>query len=223
MPETIDARLLSAIDDYVGRLYAPPDWALSNAIESAHRAGLPAINVSPSEGKLLNLLVGLAGARRVLEIGTLGGYSAIWMARALPPGGRLVSLEIDPRHAEVARNAVEAAGLAEKVEIRVGRALEVMEAMVLAEAPFDLVFIDADKDAYPAYLDASLLLLRPGGLILADNTIRGGDVLAPRDEAARAVAHFNERVAADPRLSGVIVPIMRERIDGLAVIRYLPE
>lgn len=215
-------RLLREIDAYVEDLFVTSDETLEAALRESRRAGLPEINVSPNEGKLLQLLVEIAGARRVLEIGTLGGYSAIHFARALPGDGTLISLEIDEHHAEVARKNVGRAGLSGKVEIRVGDAHELLAALLEnGEGPFDLVFIDADKVGYPDYLDWALRLSRPGSLILGDNTIRGGSVLDPRDATARATNEFNERVARDPGLSSIALPLIREYIDGLTIARVL--
>ena len=213
-------RLLAEIDGYVEELFAPQDEALEAALQESRDAGLPEIQVSPNEGKLLQLLAEMVGARRILEIGTLGGYSAILFGRTLPEDGSLISLEIEERHAQVARKNVERAGLAEKVEIRVGDARELLAGLVENdEGPFDVVFIDADKEGYPEYLEWSLGLSRPGSLILGDNTIRGGSVLDPRDGSARATQEFNERIARDPHLSAIVLPILRERIDGLAIAR----
>jgi predicted O-methyltransferase YrrM len=213
-------KLLGDIDAYVEGLFAPPDEALEAALLESRRAGLPEINVSPNEGRLLQLLAELVGARRVLEIGTLGGYSAIHFARSLPEDGSLISLELEERHAEVARANVERAGLADRVEVRVGDARELLASLVdNEEEPFDLVFIDADKEGYPEYLEWTMRLSRPGSLILADNTIRGGSVLDPQDGSARATREFNERVAGDPRLSGIVLPLIRERIDGITIVR----
>jgi predicted O-methyltransferase YrrM len=214
--------LLSRIDGYIEGLFAPQDAALEAAVRESRRAGLPEIQVSPNEGRLLQLLAELAGARRVLEIGTLGGYSAIHFGRALPMDGLLISLEIDARHAEVARKNVERAGLEEKVEIRVGDARDLLALLAEKdEDPFDLVFIDADKMGYPEYLEWSLRLTRPGSLILGDNTVRGGSILDPQDDSARAINEFNEKLAKDPRLSAIVVPLIRERVDGLAIARVL--
>jgi caffeoyl-CoA O-methyltransferase len=210
--------LLARIDDYVEGRFAPQDEALEAAVRGSRRAGLPEIQVSPSEAKLLQLLAEMVGARRILEVGTLGGYSAIHFGRALPEGGELVSLEIDERHAEVARENVDRAGLADKVEIRVGDARGLLARIAEnGEGPFDVVFIDADKEGYPEYLEWALRLTRPGSLILGDNTIRGGSVLNPEDGSARATGEFNERIARDPRLSAILLPILRERIDGLTI------
>ena len=220
---TDDTReLLREIDAYVENLFSPSDGALEAALRDSRRAGLPEINVSSNEGRLLQLLTEIAGSRRILEIGTLGGYSAIHFARALPDDGTLISLEIDEHHAGVDRNNVERAGLSEKVEIRVGDAHELLAALIEDdEGPFDVIFIDADKESYPEYLDASLRLVRSGSLILGDNTIRGGAVLHPKDATARATREFNERIATDPRLFSIALPLIRERIDGLTIARVL--
>ena len=220
---TDDTReLLQEIDTYVEDLFSTSDETLEAALRDSRRAGLPEINVSPNQGRLLQLLTEISGARRILEIGTLGGYSAIHFARALPDDGTMISLEIDDHHAGVARDNLERAGLSEKVEIRVGDAHELLDSLIEdEEGPFDVIFIDADKESYPEYLDASLRLARSGTLILGDNTIRGGTVLDPRDATARATREFNERIARDPRLSGIVLPLIREYIDGLTIARVL--
>jgi len=220
---TDDTReLLREIDTYVEDLFSPSDEILEAALRDSRRAGLPEINVSPNEGRLLQLLVEMVRARRILEIGTLGGYSAIHFARALPEDGALISLEIDEHRAGVARNNVERASLSQKVNIQVGDAHELLSTLIEDdEGPFDVIFIDADKESYPDYLDASLQLVRPGSLILGDNTIRGGTVLNPQDATARATREFNERIARDPRLSSIVLPLIRERIDGLTIARAL--
>ena len=213
-------KLLREIDDYVAGLFAPQDGALEAALEDTRRGGLPEINISASEGKLLQLLVEISGARRILEVGTLGGYSSIYLARALPEDGTLLSLELREQNAEIARRNVERAGLVGKVEVRVGDARESLAALVESgEGPFDMVFIDADKENYPEYLDWSLKLSRPGTLILADNAIRDGAVLDPNDSSSRAMREFNEKLAKQPRLSAVLLPLIRDRIDGLAIAR----
>jgi predicted O-methyltransferase YrrM len=221
--DTEDTReLLQEIDTYIEDLFGSSDEILETALRDSRRAGLPEINVSPNEGRLLQLLTQMAGARRILEIGTLGGYSAIHFARALPEDGAMISLEIDEHHARVARNNIARAGLSEKVEIRVGDAHRLLTALIGDdEGPFDVIFIDADKESYLDYLDASLRLVRPGSLILGDNTIRDGAVLDPREATAQATREFNERIATDPRLSGIVLPLIRERIDGLTIARVL--
>ena len=203
------------IEGYIKELFLPGDEALDAALESMREAGLPSIQVPEALGRLLGILTRAVGARRVLEIGTLGGYSAIWMARALPAEGRLISLEADARHAEVARANVARAGLAERVEVRLGRAIDLLPALE-GEGPFDLAFVDADKVSYPAYLEWALRLLRPGGLIVADNVLRDGAVLDPTAEDARAVDRFNRAAAAEPRLDAIILPT-RGGHDGILV------
>ena len=214
--------LLEEIDGYIERLFGTSDEVLEATLRDSRRGGLPEINVSPNQGRLLRLLVEIAGARRILEIGALGGYSAIHLARGLPEDGELISLELDEHHADVARNNVERAGLSDIVEVRVGDAHELLDELIgNGEDPFDLVFIDADKEGYPDYLEASLRLVRPGSLILGDNTIRGGSVLDPQEETARATREFNRLVAEDPRLYGIVLPLIRERIDGMTIARVV--
>jgi caffeoyl-CoA O-methyltransferase len=212
--------LLLRIDSYVEGLFAPPDPALERALRHSHEAWLPEIQVSPTEGVLLRLLAEIAGVQRILEVGTLGGYSTIYLARALPEHGQLISLEVDEHYAGVARENIAEAGLEGVVEVRVGDARKLLARMVEEdEGPFDLTFIDADKGGYPEYLEWVLRLSRPGSLILGDNAIMGGSVMEPEEESARAIREFNERLAQDPRLSATILPLMRERVDGLAIAR----
>jgi caffeoyl-CoA O-methyltransferase len=220
---TEDTReLLEEIDGYIEDLFGTSDEVLETTLTNSRRGGLPEINVSSNQVRLMRLLTEIAGARCILEIGTLGGYSAIHLARGLPDDGALISLEIDEHHADVARNNVERSGLSGIVEVRVGDAHELLTDLVEnEEGPFDLVFIDADKEGYPDYLDASLRLVRPGSLILGDNTIRGGTVLDPQEETARATREFNRRIAEDPRLYGIVLPLIRERIDGLTIARVV--
>jgi caffeoyl-CoA O-methyltransferase len=214
--------LLETIDEYIEHLFGTSDEVLEATLRDSRRGGLPEINVSPNQGRLLRLLVEIAGARRILEIGALGGYSAIHLARGLPEDGELISLELDEHHADVARNNVERAGLSDIVEVRVGDAHRLLINLIEnGEEPFDLVFIDADKEGYPDYLQASLRLVRPGSLILGDNTIRGGSVLDPQEETARATREFNRLVAEDPRLHGIVLPLIRERIDGMTIARVV--
>lgn len=215
-------RLLRGIDDYVAGLFAPPDDALEAALRESEREGLPAIHVSATQGKLLQLLGEISGARRILEIGTLGGYSTIHFARGLPENGTLLSLELDEHHAGVARKNVERAGLSGRVEIRVGDARRSLEGLVEGgEGPFDLIFIDADKEGYPEYLDWSLRLSRPGTLILGDNAIRDGSVMDPNDPSSRAMREFNEKLSREPRLSALVLPLIRDVIDGIAIARVI--
>ena len=208
---------LREVDDYIQGLF-PPDEALLHALATSELEGLPQINVSPNEGRLLYVIALMSGARRILEIGTLGGFSTINLARALPEGGRLISLEYSPKHAEVARGNIERAGLGDRVDVRVGPALDSLaEIERRGEGPFDLFFIDADKITYPAYLERAIRLSRPGSVILADNVIRRIIIPPADDREGQAIADFNRRLAEDPRLESIILPIMRETVDGLSI------
>jgi predicted O-methyltransferase YrrM len=199
--------------EYISGLFAREDELLASLREEADRTGLPPIAISSDEGRLLQVLLATINARSVLEVGTLGGYSAIWMARALPPDGRLVSIEIEEAHARFAERYVERAGLSSKVEIRVGRALDVLPS--LDGQKFDAMFIDADKEPLATYFEWGLRLVRPGGLVIADNALWGGRVYDETvdDDKTRAVREFNRRMATDPRVIGIIVPTH----DGVAV------
>jgi predicted O-methyltransferase YrrM len=211
----------SAVDDYIADLFVSSDGALDRTLATSSAAGLPEIAVSPVQGKLLMLLAQAISARRILEIGTLGGYSTIWLARALPDDGQLVSLEFNSKHAEVARRNIAGAGLNTRVEVRVGRAQDTLPQLVAKGIePFDLIFIDADKPGYPDYLEWSLKLTRPGTLIIADNVVRNGEVVTPDtdDPNVQGVRLFNERLATEPRVSATILQVVgRKGYDGLAV------
>lgn len=217
----------AAVDRYIGDLFAPADSALAAALTDSAAAGLPGNNISATEGKWLMLLTRTVGARSVLEIGTLGGYSTIWLARALPAGSRLITLESDVKHAEVARANIARAGLADVVEIRVGRALETLPQIASeGRGPFDVVFIDADKENYPGYLEWALKLTRPGSLILADNVVRGGAVLRTDtdDPVVLGVRRFNAMLAAEPRVSATVIQTVGSKgHDGMAVALVLGE
>ena len=194
----------TAVDDYIGDRLLAPDPALAGALAANTAAGLPAIDVSPPQGKLLTLLAQLQGARSILEIGTLGGYSTICLARALPADGRLVTLEIDPHHATVARANLEQAGLSQLVELHVGPALTTLPGLAEAGAgPFDLVFIDADKQSSAEYVTWALQLSRVGSLIVVDNVIRAGAVADPAsdDSRVRGSRRLFDLLAGEPRLS----------------------
>ena len=208
------------VDEWVDALFNPPDAALEAALEASAAAGLPAIQVSPSQGKWLHLLASLIEARSILEIGTLGGYSTIWLARALPPDGRLVTLEVDPKHAEVARANLRRAGVAGRVEIRLGRALETLPRLATEGAgPFDLTFIDADKPSTAEYFDWAVRLSHPGSVIVVDNVVRRGAVADPADldPNVRGIRRFLERMAREPRVqSTVIQTVGRKGYDGFA-------
>ena len=213
-----DEQLLVRVEDYIERLFHAPDAALSEALKDAEAAGLPAIQVSPNQGAFLNTIARIAGARRILEIGTLGAYSTIWLARALPADGKLITVEVNPRHVEVSRRNLERAGLSGRVEIRLGDAGSVLAGM-RGEPPFDLVFIDADKRGYPKYLELVLPLSRPGTVILADNVIRDGLVLedAPTDPDVAGARAFNQAIARHPRLDSLILPSYKGKIDGISM------
>jgi predicted O-methyltransferase YrrM len=216
-----DQQTWSAVDDYVSRLLSPDDEALEQAISGAVEAGLPAIQVSPPQGKLLALLAKSIGARAALEFGTLGGYSTIWIGRALPDDGRVITLESEPAYAEVARANLERAGLAEKAEVRVGPALESLSALENEGAgPFDLVFIDADKASTPEYFAWSLEHTRPGGLIVADNVVRGGALVDPdtEDPTIPAQRRFHEMLSAEPRVEATTIQTVGSKgYDGFAI------
>jgi predicted O-methyltransferase YrrM len=217
----------TAVDDYSDAALVPADPTLDAALQAIADAGLPEISVSPAQGKLLNLLALGQGARRILEIGTLGGYSAIWLARALPSGGRLITLEADPRHAEVARANLVSAGLGDVSEVRVGRALDTLPVLHAAgDGPFDLIFIDADKPSYADYLAWSVRLSRPGTMIVADNVVRGGAVTdaGSRNASVRGVRRFIEALAAEPRVGATVVQTVgRKGYDGFALAVVLSD
>ncbi len=210
-----------SVDRYIADLFVGDDTALTAALEASTEAGLPAIAVAPHEGKLLYLLARAIGAKRILEIGTLGGYSTIWLARALPNEGRLITLEYDPKHAEVARANIAHAGLADRAEVRVGPALDTLpEIAAEGGGPFDFIFIDADKQGYVDYLDWSLQLSRRGTLIIADNVIRDGKVLDAdtQDSLVQGVRHFNEVLAAEPRvIATAFQSVGAKGHDGMAI------
>ena len=210
-----------AVDRYLENALVGPDEALAAALEANAAAGLPAIDVSATQGKLLYLLARIRGARTILELGTLGGYSTIWLARALPADGRLVTLELDPGYAEVARANVERAGLAALVEFRVGPALESLDALAAEGAgPFDLVFVDADKRTTPDYLRRALDLSRPGTVIVTDNVVRNGSLadLAATDPNAEGMRAAVALLAADPRVDATVIQTVGTKgWDGFAV------
>ena len=212
--------LWSAVDRYITEQLLPRDATLDAASEASAKAGLPAIAVAPNQGMLLHLLARLQGARHVLEIGTLGGYSTIWLARALPPGGRVVTLELNERHAEVARANLRRAGVDGLVEIRVGPALELLPRLAAEKhEPFDLCFIDADKQSNPDYFAWALRLSRRGSLIVVDNVVRDGAVIdaASEDASTRGVRRLFEVMGAEPRvIATALQTVGTKGYDGLA-------
>jgi len=215
----------SAADDFLAATLLPPDIALDECLAANHREGLPSIDVSPLQGKFLSLLAQIQGARRILEIGSLGGYSTIHLARALPAGGKLITLELDPLHARVARSNIARAGLSDKVELLEGPALDSLAHLHGRNLPpFDFIFIDADKTGYPAYLDASLKLARVGAVIVGDNVVRRGQIAdaANPDPNVRAVRDFIRQAAAHPRLNTTVLQTVGAKgHDGLLIARVI--
>lgn len=217
----MSAETWTAVDRYITELLVGPDPALDGALAASAAAGLPAIAVSAPQGKLLAILARAQGARNILEIGTLGGYSTIWLARALPPGGKLVTLELDPKHAAVARENLARAGLSHAVELRLGPAAESLRGL-LAEGrgPFDFIFIDADKPGYPQYFALALQLSAAGTLIVADNVVRDGAVADPdtTDPNVQAVRRYNALLAAEPRVTATVLQTVGSKgYDGFAI------
>jgi predicted O-methyltransferase YrrM len=213
--------LWTSVDRYITDLLVPPDAALDAALVASEAAGLPAIQVSPAQGKLLYLLARIHGARSVLEIGTLAGYSTIWLGRALPPGGTLITLEAEPLHADVARANIARAGLAAVVELRLGRALDTLPGLA-AEGlgPFDLIFIDADKANIPEYFDWALRLGRQGSVIIVDNVVRDGAVIdaTSDDPDVQGVRRLMVRLAGEPRVSATTIQTVGSKgYDGFTI------
>jgi len=211
----------AAVDQYIGHLLIPLDPVLEETLRSSDAAGLPEIHVSACQGKFLHLLARLQGARRILEIGTLAGYSTIWLARALPKGGKLVTLEFEPKHAEVARANFARAGLSQVIDLHVGPAIESLPKLA-AEGlgPFDFIFIDADKPSYPDYFPWALRLSRPGTVIIADNVIRNGAVADPTstDVYVQGVQRYHELVAAEPRVTATAIQTVGSKgYDGFSM------
>jgi predicted O-methyltransferase YrrM len=211
----------STVERYISDALVRPDAALDAALAASDAAGLPAINVSPNQGKLLHMIALLVGATRILEIGTLGGYSTIWMARALRPGGRLVTLEADPKHAELARRNIDAAGVGALVDIEVGAALDTLPGLAAAaREPFDLVFIDADKINTVPYFDWAVKLSRPGTVIVVDNVVRKGAVTNPAssDTDVQGMRRFYERLASERRVTATAIQTVGSKgYDGFAI------
>jgi len=213
--------LWTAVDRYIADLLVGEDPALEAALKTSADAGMPAIAVSPAQGKLLMMMAQMIGARRILEVGTLGGYSSIWLARGLSSGGTLITLEFDPKHAEIARANIKRAGLSEIVEVRLGRAIDTLPTL---EGLFDLIFIDADKVSYPDYLQWAIRLSHSGTVIIADNVVRKGAVIDAQssDANVRGVRRFNEILAADARVSATAIQTVGSKgYDGFTVARVL--
>ncbi len=216
----------NAVDRYLADALISPDQRIEDALDANACAGLPAIDVAPSQGKMLHLLARVQGARRILEIGTLGGYSTIWLARALPADGRLVTLELEQKHANVASSNIHRAGLSSLVEIRVGPALESLEKLHAENPePFDFIFLDADKPNNPNYLDWAVKLSRPGTLILADNVVRDGAIIDPdnRDPRILGTRSFLEKLGNHPRLDATAIQTVGVKgYDGFALAVVKP-
>lgn len=217
----MNQKVFEAVDHYISDLFIPPEEALTAAELSHQQENIPTINVSPNLGKFLYLLAKLSKAKKILEVGTLAGYSTIWMAKALPNDGRLISLEIDPHHAEVARKNIHRAGLSSKVDVRVGKAIDLLPQLAEEGAgPFDMIFIDADKPPYTEYLEWSLKLSRSGTLIIADNVIRDGKVLDLNhdDPMVKGAQRFNQTLAANKKVSATILQTIGvKEYDGMAI------
>jgi predicted O-methyltransferase YrrM len=217
----LDQKHWSTVDDYLVAKLVKPDAALDKALAESDRGGLPAINVSPCQGKLLHLIARMIAARRILEIGTLGGYSTIWLARALPPNGRLITLEFSQKHADIARANIERAGLLDCVDIRVGRALDTLPVIAReSPEPFDLIFMDADKESNRDYLGWAIKLSRPGTVIITDNVVRDGRVIdeANRDPMLVGTRRFLDALADEPRLSATAIQTVGSKgWDGFTV------
>jgi len=212
----------TAVDQYIADLLVQSSPALNDALEASAKAGLPAISVSPAQGKFLQQLVQILGARSILEIGTLGGYSTIWLASALPADGRLVTLEVDPAHAAVASANIANAGLADRVEVRIGKALDTLPQLAAdGHGPFDITFIDADKPNIPEYFAWALELSRRGSVIIVDNVVRDGEVIdaASDDASVKGVRRLNDVLAAEARVSATVIQTVGSKgYDGFAMI-----
>jgi predicted O-methyltransferase YrrM len=209
------------VDAYFGERLLPKDKVLPEVLAASRAAGLPEINVAPNQGMLLHILAKAVGARRILEVGTLGGYSSIWMARALPKGGRLVTLEVDAKHAEVAKANFKKAGLADVIELRLGRGIDLLPKLAAEKgAPFDLVFNDADKPSNADYFDWALKLTQPGSIIVVDNVVRGGAVADrnSRDDSVKGVHRLVERIAGEKRVTTTAIQTVGDKgYDGFTI------
>ena len=217
------AKIWSQVDEYICDKLLGDDNLLDAALKDSEAAGLPAIAVTPAQGKFLQILAEMIGARSVLEIGTLGGYSTIWFARALPTDGHIITLEVDPTHADVARKNFARAGLQRMIELRLGAALETLPLLVAEQSgPFDLIFIDADKPNIPAYFDFAIKLSRPGSLIIVDNVVRDGGVVdaKSKDPSIQGVRRFIDQLGRDKRVTATAIQTVGSKgYDGFAIAR----
>ena len=213
--------LFEAVDHYIDELLVPEDEALIATKDSLEKAGMPQISVSSNQGKFLHILALLCNAKKILEVGTLAGYSTIWLARAIPKDGQLITIELDPKHAAVAKKNIELAGLGSKVDIRIGKAMDILSKLETEKTgPFDMIFIDADKAPYAEYFQYALRLSRPGTLIVADNVIRDGKVLDPNssDEMVKGVQRFNKALASNKEVTATIIQTVGvKEYDGMAL------
>ena len=213
----MNQELFSKVDDYISNLFGTNTEILESARKLIEQEGIPQISVSPNQGKMLFILAKLCGVNKILEIGTLGGYSTIWMASALPKNGKLITLELEPKHAEVAQKNIDHSGLHDKVEIKIGKALESLKQI---NDKFDMIFIDADKPPYMKYFEEALRLSHPGTLIIADNVVRDGKVIEPNkeDEEIVGISRFNDMLAKCKDVEAIIVPTVGEKgYDGMAI------
>lgn len=208
----MDEAIRGKLNDYITDLYAPEDDGLKHILAETKRNNMPDIGLHPFEGRLLQFLAEMIGAKKIVEIGTLAGYSGTWMARALPDDGKLITVEVSSKHAKVARSNFDHAEVGEKVEIRQGDAHDILSQLT-SEAPFDMVFIDADKESYPFYLDWAIENIRIGGLITAHNALQNGKIIEPEGDWHHKMAEFNKRIAEHPQLSSFIISVG----DGMAV------
>jgi len=221
MLDSVDLNRSGVVEAYINQFTIVSDPDLETAIVVSRENGLPDIQVSPGEGKLLDLLVKISGARRILEIGTLGGYSTLWLAKALPPDGHIITLEIDPKHAQVAIENVARAGLGKHVDVRIGKAIDTLLSLT---GPFDLVFIDADKPSNPEYFAWALRLSHPGTVIIVDNVVRGGAVadVESQDAAVKGVQALFQAIAKEPRVEATAIQTVGAKgYDGFAVLRVV--
>lgn len=218
----MNQQLFESVDQYINNLVAVEDAALEATVLSIYDNGIPQISISPNQGKFLQVLAFVCGARKILEVGTLAGYSTIWLARALPENGQVITLEYDPLHARIAGENIHRAGLQDKVDIRVGKAIDILPELEASGAgPFDLIFIDADKPPYAEYYEWALKLSRPGAIIIADNVIRAGQVLDPdsSDEKVQGVQRLNQILSTDTRVhASIIQTVGAKEHDGMAII-----
>ena len=216
----MNQEIFAQVDQYIGNLLAPEDDILKSVISSLAIAGLPQHSISPNQGKFLQVMMQLCNAKNVLEIGTLGGYSTIWMARALPSDGKIITLEVDSNHAALAQKNIEYAGISDKVDLKIGMALQILPELVESKAVFDLIFIDADKPPYMEYFEFAINLSRPGTVIICDNVIREGKILDPKstDEKVFGVQRFNQLLATNNKVTATILPTIGvKEYDGMAI------